>query len=177
MGLYHVLAEQVVKSGDLKVETVEVKSANEGLSLYVTKTKDGKVTVQNNDKSITANVAIPDVGASNGVAHVIDAVLIPAPAEALKTLTGVATSTEPLSKLAELVVSAKLDGVLDDPDGKYTVFAPTNEAFDAVPAETMAMLGKDTELLKQVLLYHVLAEQVVKSGDLKVETVEVKSAN
>jgi uncharacterized surface protein with fasciclin (FAS1) repeats len=41
--------------------------------------------------------------------------------------------------------------------GPYTVFAPTDEAFKAVPAKTMSELANNKELLRQVLSYHVVA--------------------
>ena len=55
--------------------------------------------------------------------------------------------------------------------GPYTVFAPSDEAFKAVPAKTMAELGADKELLKSVLTYHVVPGKVVaadvKNGNAK----------
>ena len=49
--------------------------------------------------------------------------------------------------------------------GPYTVFAPSDEAFKAVPAKTMEGLKKDPEQLKAVLLYHVVPGKVA-SADL-----------
>ena len=55
--------------------------------------------------------------------------------------------------------------------GPYTLFAPTNEAFQAVPAKTMAELAADPARLKAVLSYHVLPMRVaqadVKPGNVK----------
>jgi len=73
--LYHVLASKVL-STDLEVDTTKVATANE-LTLFVTKSAAGVVTIQNNDGTITATVTLADVGADNGVAHVIDTVLVP----------------------------------------------------------------------------------------------------
>ena len=51
------------------------------------------------------------------------------------------------------------------------MFAPSDEAFKAVPAATMQELARDKELLKSVLSYHVLPGKVtatdVKNGNLK----------
>lgn len=44
--------------------------------------------------------------------------------------------------------------------GPLTVFAPTDEAFAAVPEETLTQLQNDPEALRQVLLYHVVEGQV-----------------
>lgn len=58
-----------------------------------------------------------------------------------------------------------------------TVFAPSDEAFKAVPAKTMAELSANPELLKAVLTYHVLPTQL-KSGQVKNGTAKtVQGAN
>jgi uncharacterized surface protein with fasciclin (FAS1) repeats len=78
-----------------------------------------------------------------------------------------------LSTLNGLVVKAGLADTLNA-GGPYTVFAPTNEAFAAVPARTLEDLGKDPARLKSVLAYHVLPARMttdaMKDGSAK--TVE-----
>ena len=75
-----------------------------------------------------------------------------------------------LSTLSGLVQSAGLTDTLKSA-GPFTVFAPTNDAFKAVPAKTLEALGKDAAALKGVLTYHVLASKVmaadVKNGKVK----------
>jgi uncharacterized surface protein with fasciclin (FAS1) repeats len=75
-----------------------------------------------------------------------------------------------LSTLNTLVQKAGLADTLKAA-GPYTVFAPTNEAFQAVPAKTMDELGKDPAKLKNVLAYHVLPTRLaaaeVKNGNVK----------
>lgn len=75
-----------------------------------------------------------------------------------------------LSTLNALVVKAGLADTLKG-TGPYTVFAPTNEAFKAVPAKTMDDLAKDPAKLKAVLAYHVVPAKVmaadVKNGKAK----------
>jgi uncharacterized surface protein with fasciclin (FAS1) repeats len=55
--------------------------------------------------------------------------------------------------------------------GPFTVFAPTDEAFKAVPAATLEGLAKDKEALKGVLTYHVIpgkvTSEMVKTGPVK----------
>lgn len=55
--------------------------------------------------------------------------------------------------------------------GSYTVFAPTNEAFQAVPAKTLEHWQNDKAALKDVIGYHVLTTRVnaadVKTGSAK----------
>ena len=60
------------------------------------------------------------------------------------------------STLVELAVKAGLADTLTGP-GPFTIFAPTNAAFAALPADLVAAVTADTELLKSVLLYHAVA--------------------
>jgi len=68
-----------------------------------------------------------------------------------------------LSTLNTLVVRSGLADTLKAA-GPYTVFAPTNEAFAAVPARTMQELAADPARLKSVLSYHVLPERMTAAG-------------
>ena len=75
-----------------------------------------------------------------------------------------------LSTLNKLIADAGLQDTLRT-GGPYTVFAPSDEAFKAVPAKTMAELSADKALLRSVLTYHVLPAKVasadVKNGNAK----------
>lgn len=80
------------------------------------------------------------------------------------TVVAAASANPELSTFSKLLqqsgLSAQLAGA-----GPITVFAPTDEAFKAVPAATLDKLGKDPELLKATLSYHV-APGLVKSSDI-----------
>ena len=84
-----------------------------------------------------------------------------------------AASNPDFSTLVTAVQAAGLAETLSG-EGPFTVFAPTNEAFAAVPAEVLDKLLADKEALTKVLTYHVLPGQVmaadVTPGD--VTTVE-----
>ena len=86
------------------------------------------------------------------------------------TIADTAARTPQLSTLNKLIADAGLADTLRQP-GPYTVFAPSDEAFKAVPAKTMAELASNKELLKSVLTYHVVAGTVgsaeVKNGNAK----------
>lgn len=75
-----------------------------------------------------------------------------------------------LSTLNSLVRDAGLADTLASA-GPFTVFAPSNEAFKAVPAKTMGDLAANKEMLKSVLTYHVLSEKAtteqLKQGSVK----------
>ncbi len=86
------------------------------------------------------------------------------------SITDTASRTASLSTLSRLVSDAGLAETLRGP-GPFTVFAPTDEAFKAVPAATLAELAADKEKLRAVLTYHVVPGNLpaadVKTGKLK----------
>merc|ERR1712002_918231 len=76
--------------------------------------------------------------------------------------------------LVDFVVKAGLAETLSGV-GPFTVFAPDNYAFARLPADLVATLNTDTELLKKVLLYHVVSGKVMSediTNDAAVDTVE-----
>merc|ERR1711869_8189 len=173
---YHVLPAQVL-STDLKafqrVATVE------GKNLHVLKKSDG-VLVGPDIKSLRKVVGADNL-ATNGVAHIIDGVMLPPAklADDLPNIVELAQSVDDLSTLVAAVVAADLAETLSSP-GPFTVFAPTNEGFAALPEGTLDSLLKpeNKAQLADILTYHVLPSQVL-STDLKpfqrVPTVEGKN--
>ena len=73
----------------------------------------------------------------------------------------VQTATE-AGSFSTLLTAAEAAGLVEtlQGEGPYTVFAPTDEAFAALPAGTLDGLLADTEALKKVLLYHVVSGAV-----------------
>ncbi|MBC8170085.1 MAG: fasciclin domain-containing protein [Anaerolineae bacterium] len=82
-----------------------------------------------------------------------------------QTIVDLAVATPELSTLVTAVQAAGLVDVLADPNAQWTVFAPTNEAFAALPEGVLDMLLADTELLTRVLTYHVV-EGAITSDQL-----------
>jgi len=84
-----------------------------------------------------------------------------------KDIVGLAVGNENLSTLVAAVKAGGLVETLQG-DGPFTVFAPTNEAFAALPAGTLEMLLKpeNKDKLVAILTYHVVAGKVL-STDLK----------
>ena len=78
-----------------------------------------------------------------------------------KTIVTVTQEDSNFSTLNQLLTQAGLADTLGS--GEYTVFAPTNAAFAAVPKATMDKLSQNPELLKEVLMYHVVANKVPAS--------------
>ncbi len=97
-----------------------------------------------------------DVEASNGIAHVINDVIVP------PTILEVAAATPDLSTLvtavggANSIVQALLSPNVLDGDGPITVFAPTNAAFMAAGID-LATVGTST--LSAVLAHHIVRGQ------------------
>ena len=71
-----------------------------------------------------------------------------------------------------LLTAAEAAGLVEtlQGDGPYTVFAPTYEAFAALPEGTLDGLLADTEALSQVLLYHVVPGEVMASDVVELES-------
>jgi uncharacterized surface protein with fasciclin (FAS1) repeats len=86
------------------------------------------------------------------------------------TIADTTAKTPELSTLNKLINDAGMADTLRA-QGPYTVFAPSNDAFKAVPAKTMEDLAKDKEQLKAVLAYHVVPGKMtsaeVKNGNAK----------
>jgi uncharacterized surface protein with fasciclin (FAS1) repeats len=72
---------------------------------------------------------------------------------------GTAASNNPvLSTLVSAVTAADLVDALNDPSAEYTIFAPANAAFEKIPADQLDAVLADTDLLTDILTYHVYAE-------------------
>jgi uncharacterized surface protein with fasciclin (FAS1) repeats len=148
--LYHVV-DGAAKAADV-VGLDSVTTLN-GAPISIEVVADGVVL------NGTVNVTATDIMATNGVIHVIDAVLLP-PAEAAMTedmsIAEIVAGNADFSTLLAALQAAGLDATLAA-EGEYTVFAPTNEAFAALPAGTLdTLLADPTGDLTQILLYHVL---------------------
>merc|ERR1712166_1276160 len=170
---YHVLPVEV-KSTQLasfqSVTTVEGKN----VKVY----KDSKGVRVSPDGKDFKTVTAADNLASNGVVHIIDGVLLPSLVPKGPNIVELAESVKDLSTLVAAVVAGDLVDTLISP-GPFTVFAPTNEGFAALPAGTVDSLMKpeNKATLVDILTYHVLPSQVL-STDLglfqAVTTVEGK---
>jgi transforming growth factor-beta-induced protein len=137
-----------ILSTDLQAE--QSVEALAGGNLFVT--ADGNVVV--ND---IATVVSADVEASNGTIHAIDNILLP---DSYQDVVGIVSKRYSLQALEDAVVTAGLASTLQDDQASYTVFAPTNAAFDAVDTS-----GLTQQELADILTYHVLPSEVL-SGDI-----------
>ncbi|KAK2712713.1 hypothetical protein QYM36_011411 [Artemia franciscana] len=124
-----------------------------------------KVRVNIYGDAITADgaqVIKPDVRASNGIIHVVDRVLYPIPETAIPSVL----INDPQQRFTTLVTAVKEADLVEtlQADGPYTLFAPTNDAFNALPAGTLDGLLKDKAALRNVLLGHVVPGTIFAKG-------------
>jgi len=82
---------------------------------------------------------------------------------AVKDITTTASENPQLSTLVELLTAANLAETLKDTTKSFTVFAPTNDAFNKFDQKQLAELKdpKNVEKLKDVLLQHVVAGRLM----------------
>ncbi len=171
---YHVVPGKVMAADVVKLTSAKTVEGSE-----VKITVDGS-TVKVDD----ATVVQTDIEASNGVIHVIDSVILPPSLrESSKpgNIVEVAAAAGSFQTLAAALEAAGLVDVLKG-EGPFTVFAPTDEAFAKLPADTLADLLKpeNKDKLTAILTYHVvpgkvMAADVVKLTSAKtVEGSEVK---
>ena len=144
--LHHVFAGEVASA-----------DVSDGMMATMVNGDDVKFSVSNSGTvSIgPAAVTLADVQASNGVIHVIDAVLMP-PTDIPTT----AQSTGIHDSLVSAVIQADLLATLSG-DGPFTVFAPTDQAFADAGIDLASLdtpEGKAT--LSDILLYHVVSAEV-----------------
>jgi transforming growth factor-beta-induced protein len=157
--LYHVLGEEK-KSGMLQSGYYNTLSPafNGFLSLNVNSASGVNL---NKNTSVTS----ADVDVKNGVIHVIDKVLLP------PTVVDHALANDNFSILVQAVVKADLVNALNA-EGPYTIFAPTNAAFQELFTQLgVSGIGDLTaEQLTPILTYHVV-EGNIRSTDLSAGTV------
>ena len=156
---YHVVAGQVMAEDVVGLDTATTVS---GQRLDIT-VDGGNVMV---DKAMVTQT---DIEATNGVIHVVDSVLMPATG----TIVEVAEKAGSFGTLLTAVEAAGLKDVLMG-EGPFTVFAPTDDAFAALPAGTVESLLKPANLekLQTILTYHVVSGRVYSDAVLEMEMVK-----
>jgi transforming growth factor-beta-induced protein len=143
--LYHVVPGKLAAS---QVTGLDNISTVFGAPLSV-KVSSGSVAVGG------AEVVAADILASNGIIHVIDRVILPA------NIVETAGAAGSFKTLLAAATAAGLADTLSN-GGPFTVFAPSDAAFAALPAGTVENLLKPENLdqLKAILLYHVVPGRV-----------------
>ena len=154
--LYHVLPGKVAASD---VTDGLIADSALGTSLFF-KVDMGKAYVNE------AQIVTTDIQASNGVIHVIDTVILP------KDLVDAAVFNK-FDTLAAALTAAGLVDTLKG-EGPFTVFAPTEDAFKALPEGTLTslLLPENKQKLTDILLYHVVSGSVLAADVVKLDKAD-----
>jgi len=146
---YHVVSSATVLSSQLSNGDVTTVG---GEKISVNVTSGVKLNT-------TVNVVTADVKATNGVVHVIDAVLVPPTITPIVgTIVAPTYFNKNFSTLVSAVVQAGLLPTLLSTTNQLTLFAPTNDAFAAAGITTLPPnTTEGNALLTSILAYHVIA--------------------
>ncbi|WP_372768461.1 fasciclin domain-containing protein [Pseudoalteromonas sp.] len=166
-----------VKSGEIDASAAIANAGNKvemingdavGLSL-----NEGSLLIN------TVSVTATDIKADNGIIHVIDAVLIPPKDKALPTtnIVDTAISAGSFSTLVSALQTTNLDSVLADESKTYTVFAPTDDAFALLGEDTINSLLNNPEVLSNILLQHVVLDEVNSISAFTLNGKDVETAS
>ena len=171
--LYHVTGGKLLAADVLAAEQIEMLK---GGSLL----QDAGVLTDNLGRQAT--IIVTDVEASNGVIHVIDAVVLPkAPPEPLPNLLDLAVQLNSEGDYAGVFDTLIAAVLAADPsiaealsgEDPLTVFAPTDDAFAALELTADNIGGLDQSFLTDVLLYHVTGGKLLAADVLAAEQIEM----
>jgi len=147
-----ILTFHVVKGKVMAADVVKIKGAETLNGQRVDVKVNGSTVSIDSSKVVTA-----DIACSNGVIHVIDTVLMPA-------TDIIPVVADKAGKFKTLLTAVKNAGLVETLSGAgpFTVFAPTDEAFDKLPKATIADLLKpeNKATLAGILTYHVIPGRV-----------------
>ncbi|MEM9000121.1 MAG: fasciclin domain-containing protein [Bacteroidota bacterium] len=182
--LYHIVADVAAFSTELSNGQVLETLQTEEITVNV----DVSVFIRDKTEE-EAEVVAADNKASNGVVHIIDKVLLPQAVldllfpEPEPKVVDIVVESEELSLLEEAVIAAGLVETLNG-DGPFTIFAPNDEAIQAL----FDLLGDsynsfddfttslELDLLEDILLYHVVPDYL-ESTDLMPGTLTTLSTD
>lgn len=177
--LYHAV-DGAIPSTAIDTEALSLPTLLPGASIVAEKRQNGLlcfigILCQEDIYINDSIVDIPDVSASNGVIHAIDKVLAP-PEVILLDIVDTAIEQH-LGTLVAAVAAAGLVDFLRSP-GPKTVFAPSEEAWNNLPAGFLdsLLLPQNVNLLSTILQYHVLDGAEVDSASIDT-TTDITMAN
>ena len=167
--LKSVLQYHVVSTAALQASQLTAGNLNSVSNEAITVTATGGVKLNG-----TVNVTTADVSATNGVVHIVDAVLVPPSIRPIVgTIVAPAYFNKNFSTLVAAVVKADLLSTLLGA-GPFTLFAPTNAAFTAAGVTSLDNLTKAQ--LIPILQYHVLGSKVL-AADLPSGSAAITTLN
>ncbi|XP_053152730.1 transforming growth factor-beta-induced protein ig-h3 isoform X2 [Hemicordylus capensis] len=159
---YHMVNKRVLT--DEMKHGITFPSMYQNIDVQIHHYPNGIVTVN------CARLLKADHHATNGVVHLIDKVI----STTTNSIQQIVEIEESLETLKTAVAAAGLNNLLES-EGQFTLLAPTNEAFEKIPQETLNRILGDPESLKDLLSNHILktamcAEAII--AGLSMETLE-----
>ncbi|MEM7206196.1 MAG: fasciclin domain-containing protein [Pseudomonadota bacterium] len=165
--LYHVVSSEIDSTAAIAAAGSQVDVLN-----------GQQVGISFVDNTLRVNLSVvtgADMVADNGIIHVIDRVLVP-PAEntnPAESIVDIASASTEFTTLVAALQATGLDTVLADSGGEFTVFAPTNTAFAALGQDSIDGLLANPDILREILLQHVVAGSVNSVEAFSLNGVEV----
>jgi len=142
--LYHVAGTTLDSTQVLQQQTIDTLNGQ----------RVDVALVGGQPKIDAANLILTDIVCTNGIIHVIDAVLMPN----LNDIPQTAALVGGFDTLITALTAANLATVLSGP-GPFTVFAPTDLAFVPLPV-TRLLLPVNIPRLANILTYHVVPGRI-----------------
>jgi uncharacterized surface protein with fasciclin (FAS1) repeats len=163
---FHVIQGKVMAADAIALDGTSAEMLN-GSLLRIDVVNSSVVLSLNGNREAT--VTVTDIEASNGVIHVIDAVLDPS--DSVETIVQTAVDNGSFTLLAAALTKAELVDALEGA-GPFTVFAPTDTAFNAIGINTAADLP-DKATLTPLLTYHVYDGSVLAAAAIALDGSDV----
>uniref|UniRef100_A0A8C6SSC1 Periostin, osteoblast specific factor b n=1 Tax=Neogobius melanostomus TaxID=47308 RepID=A0A8C6SSC1_9GOBI len=161
--LHYHMANKRYLTKDLK-NGMTIPSMYQDLDLHIHHYPNGVVTVN------CARIIHGNQVATNGVVHVIDRVI----RATGSTIASVVEVDDELSTLSDVLLNAEMADKLGEA-GQFTLFAPTNAAFEAMGIDVLERLQDNKDVLQALVKYHVLnsvqCSEAIMSGT-SYETME-----
>lgn len=164
---YHVLATRLVKSGMQLGRSIEPILGNN--AFFKIDSLNGSAVLFDG-RQRASGIETSDIDTSNGVIHIVTKLMLPANQSIMEHV-------EDQPELSSLVAALRLASDNDDliqlllQSGRYTLFAPTNAAFDALAVESLGagrtaadlLVPANKALVRKVLQYHVLGNRLLRA--------------
>ncbi|XP_078140308.1 periostin, osteoblast specific factor b isoform X2 [Centroberyx gerrardi] len=163
--LHYHMANKRFLTKDLK-DGMTVTSMYNDLGLLINHYSNGVVTVN------CARIIHGNQVATNGVVHVIDRVI----SAVGNTIQDVIEVDDDLTTLSEVALASGLLDKLGQP-GQYTLFAPTNEAFERMGSDVLERLKSNKDVLQALLNFHLLKSVQCSEGIMTGTSYETLEGN
>uniref|UniRef100_A0A669DWZ3 Periostin n=1 Tax=Oreochromis niloticus TaxID=8128 RepID=A0A669DWZ3_ORENI len=154
---YHMVNNRLLTK-DLK-NGIKVTSMYNDLDLHINHYSNGIVTVN------CARIIYANQIATNGVVHVID-----------RVISTIGNTIQDVIEVNDDLTTLSLLEKLGQP-GHYTLFAPTNEAFEQLGSDVLERIQSDKQALKALLSFHLLDSIQCSEGILAGTSYETLEGN